>query len=62
MTNRLGCSCIEFDPFNVTVANGNVMHFHLACRNFTWTIQEMLYSVDVLLLSLENYDLILGAH
>lgn len=59
---RLGCNCVQLLELNFIVANGQTMCLKFACPKFKWSLQGHLHTTNVLLLPLENYDLILGAH
>ncbi|PKI39058.1 hypothetical protein CRG98_040545, partial [Punica granatum] len=52
----------EFDALlnKVAIANGKELRCEKMCKKFQWRMQGREYEADMLLLSLESYDIVLG--
>nr|GEZ58188.1 reverse transcriptase [Tanacetum cinerariifolium] len=57
---RIRYRLISTCPLQVEVANGNNMVSTYKCKNFKWTLQEIPYETEVMLLPLGGCDMVLG--
>lgn len=57
---KLGCFLKPLGRTRVLVANGHQLPCASMCEGFEWKAQGQVFKVDAYVLSLENYDLILG--
>ena len=57
---QLGCKLEPLAMQPVTIADGNQLHCHYMCKNFSWWLHGVEFISDVYLLSLGSCDLILG--
>ena len=60
MEKKLGCLITPMDAVNVVVADGTKLQITSVTNNFSWTLQETTFSLDMLLISLGCCDLVLG--
>jgi len=59
---RLHCEVKKIPPLQVGVANGQQMQCTSMCKNFVWSIMGRSFSTDVMLVSLGNWEMVLGVH
>ncbi|KAJ1407426.1 Retrotransposon gag domain [Sesbania bispinosa] len=57
---RYGCRIEDLDPINVVVADGYKLPISSIVRNFTWRLQNTIFTSDIMLIPLGGYDLVLG--
>ncbi|KAJ1396383.1 Retrotransposon gag domain [Sesbania bispinosa] len=57
---RYGCRIEDLDPINATVADGYKLPISSIVRNFTWQLQNSIFTSDIMLIPLGGYDLVLG--
>ncbi|GJX34061.1 retrotransposable element Tf2 [Tanacetum coccineum] len=60
VAKKLGCKLKATCPMDVSVANGQVMSSFYECKGFTWTLQGVEFTSDVLILPLGGCELVLG--
>ncbi|XP_056698524.1 uncharacterized protein [Spinacia oleracea] len=60
IAQKLGCILETIPPQAITVADGNHLACQHICKNFTWTIQDITFEADVLLIPLGSCDMVLG--
>nr|XP_043637841.1 uncharacterized protein LOC122608824 [Erigeron canadensis] len=60
LAKKLQCDVREVSPLNVGVADGERLISNQICHDFRWNMQGSWFTTQVLLLSLESYDMILG--
>jgi len=59
-TKRLHCAIKKIPPLQVGVANGQYLPCPVMCKDFTWTLLGETFTTDVMLVTLGNYDMVLG--
>jgi len=57
---KIKCKVHNAKPFNVAMADGNKVQGTKGCKDFTWYMQGEVFTTDVLVMPLAEYDLILG--
>ncbi|KAJ1392972.1 Retrotransposon gag domain [Sesbania bispinosa] len=57
---RYGCRIEDLDPINATVADGYKLPISSIVRNFTWRLQNTIFTSHIMLIPLGGYDLVLG--
>lgn len=57
---KLGCRIEAIKPMTVAVADGNKVCVTHLCMNFTWKIQNTLFTSDCMVLPLGCCDMVLG--
>ena len=60
LAKRLGLHLTPVKPVMVGVADGNRMECDSMCKGLKWVLRNTTFVTDVLLLSLENCDMVLG--
>ena len=60
LAKKLGCKLEAIHPLSVAVANGTKMQAQYVCRGFTWQLQQVSFTFDVMILPLGCCDLVLG--
>jgi len=59
---KLHCEVKKIPPLQVGVANGQQMQCTAMCKNFAWSIMGRTFFTDVMLVSLGNWEMVLGVH
>ncbi|GJT89995.1 reverse transcriptase [Tanacetum coccineum] len=59
IAKKLGCRLRKICPLDVYVANGNVMTSLYECKGFTWGLQGVTYTADVMIFPLGGCDMVL---
>lgn len=60
LAKKFGCKLEAIHPLSVAVANGTKMQAQYVCRGFTWQLQQVSFTFDVMILPLGCCDLVLG--
>ncbi|GKV33977.1 hypothetical protein SLEP1_g42408 [Rubroshorea leprosula] len=60
LAKKLDCITDRVKPYQVNMADGNQIKRAEWCKSFEWKVQNLVFSTEVLLLPLSEYDLILG--
>jgi len=60
MAQKYGCVIDTIAPLNVVVADGSKIKISPVVKHFSWTIQHITFTADMLLLPLGCCDLVLG--
>ncbi|KAJ0628009.1 putative nucleotidyltransferase, Ribonuclease H [Helianthus annuus] len=60
VAKKLQCEVRDIPPIQVGVADGKKLECKQFCPEFQWAMQGYWFKTEVLLLTLENYDMILG--
>ncbi|GJX25621.1 retrotransposon-related protein [Tanacetum coccineum] len=60
VAKKLGCKLRATCPMDVSVANGQIMRSLYECKGFTWTLQGVEFTSDVLILPLGGCEIVLG--
>ncbi|KAG8374898.1 hypothetical protein BUALT_Bualt10G0043500 [Buddleja alternifolia] len=56
----LGCNLEPMIPFAVSVADGNKIHSSFICRYFSWKMQGVTFTTDLMTIPLGGCDMVLG--
>ncbi|KAG8391428.1 hypothetical protein BUALT_Bualt01G0186800 [Buddleja alternifolia] len=57
---RLGCRLDKIKLFPVSMADGNKIYDSLACHNFSWKMQGVMFIEEMMILPLGGCDVVLG--
>ncbi|GKB27942.1 retrotransposable element Tf2 [Tanacetum coccineum] len=57
---KLGCRLAKTTPMQVSVANGQRMMSTSVCHDLKWSLQNEVFTSDVMLLPLGGYEMVLG--
>lgn len=57
---RMGCQMVPIKSVQVAAANGSALICSLVFLAFKWRMHGLEFTVDVLIIPLENYDMVLG--
>ncbi|XP_021859476.2 uncharacterized protein [Spinacia oleracea] len=60
VAQKLGCVVEKIPPQAITVADGNHLACQHICKGFSWTMQDIVFETDVLLIPLGSCDMVLG--
>ncbi|GJY02518.1 reverse transcriptase [Tanacetum coccineum] len=60
VAKKLGCKLRATCPMDVSVANGQIMRSLYECKGFTWTLQGVEFTSDVLILPFGGCEMVLG--
>lgn len=60
LAKKMGCVIKIIPSQAVTVANGNHLACQHVCKCFKWEMQGRTFTGDVMLISLEGFDMVLG--
>nr|KYP37703.1 Transposon Ty3-G Gag-Pol polyprotein [Cajanus cajan] len=60
IAKKLCCRIDNLEPMHVTVADDNKLNIEAVVKDFKWTIQQTMFTSDMMLLSLGCCDLVLG--
>lgn len=60
VAKKLGCKLDKVSSLPVTAGGGTTLEAPYICRNFTWQLQQMTFTADVIVLPLGLCDLISG--
>ncbi|KAG8371220.1 hypothetical protein BUALT_Bualt13G0064900 [Buddleja alternifolia] len=56
----LGCKLEPITPFAVSVADGNKIHSSYICKGFSWKMQGVQFTADLMTIPLGGCDMVLG--
>jgi len=59
-TKKLHCVIKKIPPLQVGVANGQYLPCPAMCEDFSWSLLGETFTTDVMLVTLGNYDMVLG--
>ncbi|KAI3458858.1 hypothetical protein Pfo_015521 [Paulownia fortunei] len=59
-TKRLGCKLEDTKPFPVAVADESKIYSTFVCKDFTWRMQGVYFSINMMIIPLGDYDMVLG--